>query len=80
MAQEEYIQSLKTAEATKKSVLVSVSAQSNSLADASRKKLLLLGMSKAEIEELAKRRQHRKSLSSGFFRYGLGLFNIMNTK
>ena len=62
VAQEEYIQSLKTAEATKNSVLVSVSAQSNSLADASRKKLLLLGMSKAEIEELAKRRQAQENL------------------
>lgn len=55
VAQEEYIQSLKTAEATKNSVLASVSAQSNSFADAARKKLLLLGMSKVEIEELAKR-------------------------
>ncbi|MFA4889780.1 MAG: efflux RND transporter periplasmic adaptor subunit [Candidatus Omnitrophota bacterium] len=62
VAQEEYIQSLKTAEATKNSVLVSVSAQSNSFADAARKKLLLLGMSKEEIEELAKRGQAQGNL------------------
>lgn len=62
VAQEEYIQSLKTADATKNSVLASVSAQSNSFADAARKKLLLLGMSKAEIEELAKLRQAQENL------------------
>ncbi len=62
VAQEEYIQSLKTAEATKNSVLASVSSQSNSFADAARKKLLLLGMSRAEIEELAKRRQAQENL------------------
>ncbi|MHB8155127.1 MAG: efflux RND transporter periplasmic adaptor subunit [Candidatus Omnitrophota bacterium] len=62
VAQEEYIQSLKTAEATKNSALVSVSAQSNSFADASRKKLLLLGMSKEEIEALAKRGQAQENL------------------
>lgn len=54
VAQEEYIQSLKTVEATKNSVLASVSAQSNSFADAARKKLLLLGMNSEEIEALAK--------------------------
>jgi membrane fusion protein, copper/silver efflux system len=62
VAQEEYIQSLKTVEATKNSVLASVSVQSNSLADAARKKLLLLGMGKEEIEELAKRKAAQENL------------------
>jgi Cu(I)/Ag(I) efflux system membrane fusion protein len=53
VAQEEYLQALKTVNATKESVLESVTEQSKSLLEASEKKLLLLGMSKAEIEELA---------------------------
>ena len=52
VAQEEYIQSLKTAEATKNSALVSVSAQSNSLVEAVKLKLKLLGLSDKQIEEL----------------------------
>lgn len=55
VAQEEYLQALKTAEATKKSVLSSVASQSQSLVEAGQKKLLLLGMSKEQIEELAKK-------------------------
>ncbi len=54
VAQEEYIQALKTVEATKDSVLASVSTQSNSFAQAAKKKLLLMGMSSEEIEELTK--------------------------
>lgn len=52
VAQEEYIQSLKTAGATKNSALVSVSAQSNSLVEAAGLKLKLLGLSDKQIEEL----------------------------
>lgn len=55
VAQEEYLQALKTVNATKESVLKSVAEQSRSLLEASEKKLLLLGMSKDEIEELAKK-------------------------
>ncbi len=54
VAQEEYIQSLKTAETTKNSLLTSVTAQSNSLVQAGQKRLLLLGMTREQIEELAK--------------------------
>jgi len=54
VAQEEYVQALKTVEATKKSVLASVTEQSNALLEAAGKKLLLLGMSKSEIDQLAK--------------------------
>lgn len=52
LAEEEYIQSLKTAEATKNSALSSVSAQSNSLAQVAKLKLRLLGLSDKQIEEL----------------------------
>jgi membrane fusion protein, copper/silver efflux system len=62
VAQEEYIQALKITEATKNSVLVSVSAQSNSLLEAAKKKLLLMGMSSEEIEELTKRGSAQESL------------------
>jgi len=62
VAQEEFIQSLKTAEAVKNSVLSSVSEQSNSLAEAARKKLLLLGMSNEEIAELAKHKAAQENL------------------
>lgn len=55
LGQEEYLQALKTAQATNNSLLSSVTAQSNSFAEASRKKLLLLGMNSVQIEELAKR-------------------------
>lgn len=62
VAQEEYLQTLKTVEATKKSVLASVSAQSSSLEQAAGKKLLLLGMSKEEIEALAKKGSAQENL------------------
>jgi len=62
VAQEEFIQALKTVEATKNSMLTSVLEQSNSLGEASKKKLLLLGMSKEEIEELAKRKVAQENL------------------
>jgi len=55
VAQEEYLQTLRTVEATKKSVLASVSKQSNSLVEAAKKKLLLLGMSNEEIDALKKK-------------------------
>ncbi|MDD5653539.1 MAG: efflux RND transporter periplasmic adaptor subunit [Candidatus Omnitrophica bacterium] len=55
VAQEEYLQALKTVDATKNSVLPSVTEQSNSLLAAAENKLLLLGMSKIEIDELAKK-------------------------
>jgi len=54
VAQEEYLQALKMVKATERSVLASVKEQSRSLLDAAGKKLLLLGMSKEQIEELAK--------------------------
>jgi Cu(I)/Ag(I) efflux system membrane fusion protein len=54
VAQQEYLQAIKTANATKESVLISTAEQSASLVSAAEKKLLLLGMAKAEIEELAK--------------------------
>jgi len=52
VAEEEYIQALKTAEATKNSALISVSAQSNSLVEAAKLKLKLLGLSDKQIDEL----------------------------
>jgi len=54
VAQEEYLQALKMVKATERSVLASVKEQSRSLLDAAGKKLLLLGMSKEQIEEWAK--------------------------
>ena len=62
VAQEEYLQALKTVNATQKSVLVSVTEQSNALAAAAEKKLLLLGMGKAQIEQLAKRGKAQENL------------------
>lgn len=62
VAQEEYLQARKTVEATKKSVLSSVSEQSNSLEQAAQKKLLLLGMSQEEIEALAKKGSPQENL------------------
>lgn len=53
VAQEEYLQALKMVNQTKESVLESVTEQAQSLLDSAKRKLLLLGMSKAEIEELA---------------------------
>lgn len=62
VAQEEYIQASKIATATKNSVLNSVAERSNSLLKASGKKLSLLGMSKAQIEELAERGTAQENL------------------
>jgi Cu(I)/Ag(I) efflux system membrane fusion protein len=62
VAQEEYLQALKTMNATKESVLKSITEQSKSLLDSAEKKLLLLGMSKAEIEELAKKGSAQENL------------------
>ena len=55
VAQEEYLQALHAQDATKKSVLSSITQQSASLVEAAQKKLLLLGMTKNEIAELAKK-------------------------
>ncbi|MDO8662954.1 MAG: efflux RND transporter periplasmic adaptor subunit [Candidatus Omnitrophota bacterium] len=62
VAQEEYLQSLKTVEATRKSVLPSVSGQSKSLLEAAGKKLILLGMTKDQIEELGKQGKAQENL------------------
>ena len=62
VAQEEYLQALKMVNATKDSVLKSVTEQSSSLLAASEKKLLLLGMSKNEIEEVAKKGSAQENL------------------
>ncbi|MDP2922505.1 MAG: efflux RND transporter periplasmic adaptor subunit [Candidatus Omnitrophota bacterium] len=62
VAQEEYLQALKTVNATKESVLKSVTEQSQSLLSAAEKKLLLLGMSKDEIDELAKKGAAQENL------------------
>ncbi|MDD4954542.1 MAG: efflux RND transporter periplasmic adaptor subunit [Candidatus Omnitrophica bacterium] len=62
VAQEEYLQALKTVNETKGSVLKSVSEQSKSLSLAARKKLLLLGMSEAEINDLEKKGTAQDSL------------------
>jgi len=62
VAQEEYLQSLKTVEATKNSALVSISSQSQSLLEAAGKKLMLLGMTKEQIEELGKKGKSQENL------------------
>jgi len=62
VAQEEYLQALKTVEATKNSVLSSVSEQSKSLLEAASKKLILLGMTKDQIEELGKKGSAQENL------------------
>lgn len=62
VAQEEYIQSLKTVEATKNSALASVSAQSNSLVEASKLKLRLLGLSDMQIKELKTKAESDRGL------------------
>jgi hypothetical protein len=54
VAQQEYLQALKAADATKNSVLSAITQQSGDLLQAAEKKLLLLGMSKEEIANLAK--------------------------
>jgi len=62
VAQEEYLQALKTAQATRNSVLTSVTTQSDSFLSASENKLLLLGMNKEGIQELAKRGKSEQNL------------------
>ena len=62
IAQEEYLQSLKTKETTKNSTLVSVSAQSQSLLEAAEKKLTLLGMTKEQIVELSQKGKPQENL------------------
>ncbi|TAN62869.1 HlyD family efflux transporter periplasmic adaptor subunit [bacterium] len=59
VAQEEYLQSLKTQSALAQS---SIAEQSNSLVEASRRKLLLLGMSSEQIEELARQNSPQGNL------------------
>lgn len=54
VAQEEYIQAVKTAVATGKSALVSIREQSAGLLASAERKLLLMGMSKTEVEALKK--------------------------
>lgn len=62
VAQEEYLQALRTLNATKESALGSVTEQSKSLLSAAEKKLFLLGMSKEQIDELAKRGTSEENL------------------
>jgi multidrug efflux pump subunit AcrA (membrane-fusion protein) len=62
VAQEEYLQAVKTAAATEKSALVSIREQSAGLLVSAERKLLLLGMSKAEIEALKSRGAAQGSL------------------
>ena len=52
VAQEEYVQALKTAVSTQKSAFASIREQSQSLLESSEQKLLHLGMSKTEVEAL----------------------------
>jgi len=53
VAQQEYLEALKAEENTKDSNLRLIKEQMKSLAEAGKRKLLLLGMSKAQIEELS---------------------------
>lgn len=62
VAQEEYLQALKAFNATKNSALTSISEQSDALVSATEKKLRLLGMSKEQIEELAKNGEAKENL------------------
>jgi len=62
VAQEEYLQAIKTTQATKKSALTSVSAQFQSLQNAAEKKLTLLGMTKEQIVELSKQGKPQENL------------------
>ena len=54
VAQEEYLQALKAKGKTKDSTLSLIKEQAGSLVNAARQKLLLLGMSHKEVEELTK--------------------------
>jgi Cu(I)/Ag(I) efflux system membrane fusion protein len=62
IAQEEYLQALKIVNQTRNSALASVSEQSSSLLQAAEKKLLLLGMSKDQIDGLARRGSPEENL------------------
>ena len=62
VAQEEYLQALRMVDQTKESTLGSVNEQAVSLLSAAEKKLLLLGMNKVQIEELAKREKPQSNL------------------
>jgi membrane fusion protein, copper/silver efflux system len=62
LAQVEYLQALKTVQTTKNSLLSSVTAQSNSLAQAGQKRLLFLGMTGEQIEELAQQGAPQENL------------------
>mgnify|MGYP001596564917 FL=1 len=53
VTQQEYIEALKAQENTKDSNLTLIKEQMKSFAEAAKRKLLLLGMSKAQIEELS---------------------------
>lgn len=59
IAQEEYLQALKTQDELEGS---SIATQGKSLLEAAERKLLLLGMSKAQIEELAKQNKPQGNL------------------
>jgi hypothetical protein len=62
VAQQEYLQALKGQRATQNTDLSYLSAQSQSLLDDMRYKLLLMGMSNAEVDELAKRGEPETNL------------------
>ena len=53
IAQQEYIEALKARENTKDSNLILIKEQMKSLTEAAKRKLLLMGMNKKEIEELS---------------------------
>ena len=62
VAQQEYLQALSTKEKINGSNLLSVKSQTDSLVNASRKKLLLLGMNEQEISDLAKKAKPQENL------------------
>jgi Cu(I)/Ag(I) efflux system membrane fusion protein len=61
-AQQEYLQALKGQQSTQKADLSYLKEQSQAMLDAMRYKLLLLGMSNAEIDELARRGEPETNL------------------
>jgi len=62
VAQEEYLQALKTTEATKNSLIGSVGSPFESVSAAAGKKLVLLGMTKEQIAELSKKGKPQENL------------------
>jgi len=62
IAQEEYLQLVKTARLTKNSVLPEIAEQTASLMKSGEQRLLLLGMSPTQIAELAKRASAEENL------------------